>query len=52
VAYLGFEKLVRGLLEGQDLSVVDGSGRTPLWWAAARGQTEVVKLLIEAEAER
>lgn len=50
-AYLGLENLVRGLLHGQDLNVVDGSGKTPLWWAAARGQTEVVKVLIEAGAE-
>jgi ankyrin repeat protein len=27
----------------------DGDGRTPLWWAAALGHEEVVKLLVERD---
>jgi hypothetical protein len=50
-AYFGLENIVRDLLQGRDPNVVDGSGRTPLWWAAARKHTHVVKLLIEAGAD-
>ena len=50
-AYLGLKNLVRDLLQGgQDPNAVDDSGETPLRWAAARGHTEVVKLLLEAGA--
>jgi len=28
---------------------VDNLGRTPVWWAAKRGYSEVVKLLLERE---
>ena len=50
-AYFGLQNLLRVLLEGQDPNVVDGSGRTPLWWAALKRHTHVVKLLIEAGAD-
>jgi hypothetical protein len=51
VAYLGLQSIVRDLLQDQDPNAVDGAGKTPLWWAAARKHTHVVKLLIEAGAD-
>ncbi len=49
-AYFGLQNIVRLLLKDRDPNVGDGAGRAPLWWAALRGHTEVVKLLIEAGA--
>ncbi|RYP68349.1 hypothetical protein DL771_006735 [Monosporascus sp. 5C6A] len=45
------EKLLRGSGKDNMISVnsKDNSGRTPLWWAAAKGHEAVVKLLIERD---
>ena len=48
----GQEAVVRLLLEkGAELDSKDGSGRTPLWWAAVRGHEAVMRLLLEKGAE-
>ncbi|KAG7293900.1 hypothetical protein NEMBOFW57_003960 [Staphylotrichum longicolle] len=51
-AYFGLARVVEYLvLNGLlDVAVVDGEGKTPLQWAAERGHTGVVKVLIDAGA--
>ena len=51
-AYFGLTGMIMALLENRDhLNVKDGSGRTPLSWAAENGHKAVVELLIEKGAE-
>lgn len=56
--YTVLHKIVLGLAPGLDLAtqlqtstslidVPDSRGRTPLWWASARGDTSAVKLLLD-----
>jgi ankyrin repeat protein len=44
--------VVELLLEkGADMESEDGSGQTPLWWAAKYGHEAVVRLLLEKGAD-
>ncbi|KAH0537365.1 hypothetical protein FGG08_005844 [Glutinoglossum americanum] len=46
-AYFGLKSLIVGLLkDGVAADSKDDGGRTPLSWAASRGQEEIVKLLL------
>ena len=36
---------------GEDVNEVDSQGRTPLWWAAEMGQSDIVDTLIQAGAD-
>lgn len=51
-AYFGLARVVEYLVQKGlfDVAVVDGEGKTPLQWAAERGHTGVVKVLIDAGA--
>lgn len=48
----GLTAYARHLLLSPDVSVdaVDDHGKTPLWWAASKGMSEVVQVLIDAGA--
>jgi len=47
-AYFDLHGILQHLLIKRDPSVFDSSGRSPLWWSAARGSGSVTKLLVEA----
>jgi ankyrin repeat protein len=50
-AYFGLEDITSVLLKDQhDADASDGSGRTPLSWAAQQGHEKVVKLLLDHRA--
>jgi ankyrin repeat protein len=42
--------LVRDLINLGTINTQDARGRTPLHWAASRGQVEIVRMLIDAKA--
>ncbi|PQE25066.1 hypothetical protein CJF31_00005928 [Rutstroemia sp. NJR-2017a BVV2] len=51
-AYFGLGILTAMLLEeSADFNITDSTGRTPLIWSAERGHEEVVKILLEAQAD-
>ncbi|RSL51867.1 hypothetical protein CEP54_011211 [Fusarium duplospermum] len=49
-AYFGLEEAVRHSLVSQDSNLPDGTGKTVLWWAAARGHIDVIRILLENNA--
>ncbi|KAK7955119.1 hypothetical protein PG988_015813 [Apiospora saccharicola] len=50
-AYFGLTDTVEGILNAYDIDSLDGpEHRTPLWWAAAQGNHEVVELLLLSKA--
>lgn len=46
------EPIQRLLQQGADVNTVDGRGRTPLWRASEKGNTEVVRTLLDAHADQ
>jgi len=51
-AYFGLDRVVAYLLRtgSFEVAVLDGAGKSPLWWAARRGHAAVVRVLIDAGA--
>ncbi|KAK8047862.1 hypothetical protein PG996_015926 [Apiospora saccharicola] len=50
-AYFGLTDTVEGILNAYDIDSLDGpEHRTPLWWAAAQGNHDVVELLLLSKA--
>ncbi|RSL38411.1 hypothetical protein CEP53_014893 [Fusarium sp. AF-6] len=46
-AYFGLDEIVRHSLVSQDPNLCDGIGMTALSWAAAKGHTDVIRILLE-----
>ncbi|KAL2681114.1 hypothetical protein Neosp_008717 [[Neocosmospora] mangrovei] len=46
-AYFGLKEVVGSSLASQDSNLCDGTGMTVLAWAAAKGQTGVIQILLE-----
>lgn len=47
-AYFGLGNVVSHLLPSNPPPILDSLGRSPLWWAASRGLSEISRALIEA----
>ncbi|KAK8135509.1 hypothetical protein PG984_003449 [Apiospora sp. TS-2023a] len=51
-AYFGLTDTVEGILNAFEIDSLDGpERRTPLWWAAAQGNLDVVELLVLSKAD-
>jgi ankyrin repeat protein len=50
-AYFGLHKATRELLNRVDINMKDGGNRTPLSWAAEKGQEAVAQLLLNEGTE-
>ncbi|KAF5723133.1 ankyrin repeat domain-containing protein [Fusarium mundagurra] len=46
-AYFGLTELVQHLVVSQDANLCDGGGMSVMSWAASRGHSEVVRILVE-----